>query len=371
MTWRADQPYNELPDLPPATELETKPVLKLAIEARAAIAALEQASSSIPNPVVLINSIPILEAQASSEIENIVTTTDELFKYAQDEKSATNPATREALRYRNALFEGFRLAKARPLSTTTAVEVCSIIKQREMPLRVLPGTYIGNPATHEAIYTPPVGADLVAAKLSNWERFIHESPELDPLIIMAVAHYQFEAIHPFEDGNGRTGRVLNVLVLIAAGVLSQPILYLSRYIIENKSTYYRLLQRVTVEHDWQSWILFMLEGIRHTAVLTMRKIAAVKELEREFQDRLRDLYGNVNADFLAILFEQPYSRIANVMARCAVSRPTATSWLNTLVDAELLLKVPVGRERLYVNVPFMDVLTRDEPADLPAEPTLF
>lgn len=370
MTWSASQPYNDLPELPPAIELETKAVLKAAIEARAALAALEQAASSIPNPIVLINSIPILEAQASSEIENIVTTTDELFKYAQDERGAANPATREALQYRTALFEGFRLAQSRPLNTTTAVEVCSIIKQREMPIRKLPGTYIGNPDTHEAIYTPPVGADLIKAKLSNWEKFIHESGHLDPLIIMAVAHYQFEAIHPFEDGNGRTGRVLNVLVLIAAGLLSQPILYLSRYIIENKGAYYRLLQRVTADGDWQSWILFMLEGIRDTAVFTMKKIAAIKDLEHEFQTSLRQLYGSVNADFLAILFEQPYSRIANVMARCAISRPTATSWLNTLADSGLLVKIPVGRERLYVNVQFMDALTRDEPPEV-EEPTLF
>lgn len=370
MAWRADAPYNDLPPLPPAEELETKAVLKLAIDARVALAALEQAASSIPNPTVLINSIPILEAQASSEIENIVTTTDELFKYALDENSAGNPATREALRYRTALFEGFRLAQSRPLNTTTAVEVCSIIKQREMPIRSLPGTYIGNPSTHEAIYTPPVGADVIADKLSNWEKFIHDSDQLDPLVVMAVAHYQFEAIHPFEDGNGRTGRVLNVLILIAAQVLSQPVLYLSRYIIENKSTYYRLLQRVTEEHDWQSWILFMLEGIRDTAVFTMKKIAAMKDLELHFHNRFRELFGSVNADFLAILFEQPYSRIANVMARCAVSRPTATGWLNTLVEAELLVKITAGRERLYVNVMFMEALTRDEDTTAVA-PTLF
>jgi Fic family protein len=351
--------------------LESKAILKSAIEARAALAALEQAAASLPNPTVLINTIPILEAQASSEIENIVTTTDELFKYAQDERAAANPATREALRYRTALFEGFRQAQSRPLNTTIAAEVCSIIQQREMSIRQLSGTYIGNPVTREAIYTPPVGAALIAEKLANWERFIHESGDLDPLIVMAVSHYQFEAIHPFEDGNGRTGRVLNVLILVQARLLSQPVLYLSRYIIENKSTYYQLLQRVTAERDWQSWVLFMLEGIRQTAIFTLNKINAIKELESEFQDRLRDLYGSVNADFLAILFEQPYARIANVMARCAISRPTATSWLNTLVDAGMLLKVPVGRERLYVNVSFIELLTRDEPLVPLIDPTLF
>lgn len=240
-----------------------------------------------------------------------------------------------------------------------------------MPLRSMPGTFIGNPSTHEAIYTPPDDVGTIRSLLSNWERFVHESADVDPLIVMAVAHYQFEAIHPFEDGNGRTGRVLNVLVLVAAGLISQPILYLSRYLIENKGTYYRLLQGVTTDQDWQSWILYMLEGIRQTANFTLRKIAAIRALQSEFHDRLRDVQGTVNADLLQTLFEQPYSRIANVMARCGVSRPTATGWLNTLADAGLLAKIKAGRELLYVNVPFMQVLTRDEPIDERGVPTLF
>ena len=371
MPWIASEPYNELPPLPPVHELETKAVLKKTIEARAALASLERAALTLPNPSVLINAIPLLEAQASSEIENIVTTTDELFKYAQDEASANNPATREAFRYRTALFDGFRRAQSRPLNGAMATEICSIIKQREMSIRSLPGTYIGNPETHEPIYTPPFGPRVIEDKLANWERFIHESDDLDPLIVMAVSHYQFEAIHPFEDGNGRTGRVLNVLVLVAAGLLSQPLLYLSRYIIENKSDYYRLLLRVTEEHDWQSWLLYMLEGVRETATFTLAKIAAIQDLQAQIQDRLRTLHGSVNADFLAILFEQPYARIANVMARCGISRPTATTWLNELVEDGILLKLTVGRERLFVNTTFMDVLTRDEALATPKEPTLF
>jgi Fic family protein len=371
MNWSPFVANNALAPLPPKADIETKAILKATIEARAALASLEQAATSLPNPTVLINSIPILEAQASSEIENIVTTTDDLFRYAQDETAASNPATREALRYRTALFEGFKRAQSRPLNANTAIEICSIIKQREMPLRSRPGTFIGNPTTHEAIYTPPDDGALIKSLLSNWERFVHQSRGIDPLIVMAVAHYQFEAIHPFEDGNGRTGRVMNVLVLVAAGLISQPILYLSRYIIENKGTYYRLLQGVTATGDWQSWILYMLEGIRQTANFTLRKIAAIRGLQTEYQDRLRDVQGSVNADLLQTLFEQPYSRIANVMARCGVSRPTATGWLNALADADLLVKIKAGRELLYVNLPFMQVLTRDEPIDEPGSPTLF
>ncbi len=372
--WDSSKPYNDLPALPPAADLETRQVLKAAIEARSALAALNQAAQSIPNPTVLINSISILEAQASSEIENIVTTTDDLFKYAQDENGASNPAIREALRYRTALYEGFNRVTERPLNTSTALEICSIVKMHEMHVRKFPGTFIGSPVTHEAIYTPPVGEALILDKLANWEEFIHAQDNLDPLIRMAVAHYQFEAIHPFEDGNGRTGRILNVLILVEADLLSQPILYLSRYVIRNRSDYYGLLQSVTAHGAWEPWILYMLEGIRQSALFTLRKIAAIRDLQAEFHEVLRDsLTSGVNADLLAILFEQPYCRITNVMERCGVSRPTATNWLKTLADRGVLLNLKAGRERLFVNTQFLALLTRDEDIqEKPAlEPVLF
>jgi Fic family protein len=372
MVWRADVPYNELPSLPPSGQIETVPVLKAAIEARAALAALDQAVRRIPNPTVLINAIPLLEAQASSEIENIVTTTDELFKFAQDEASATNPATKETLQYRTALFAGFESVQSRPLSVSTATEVCSIIKSRDMRVRSLPGTYIGDPSTSSAIYTPPTGVDVIRDKLSNWQEFIHNASGLDPLVVMALAHYQFEAIHPFEDGNGRTGRILNILLLVDAGLLHQPILYLSRYIIERKSEYYARLQAVTERAEWEEWILYLLEGLRATALSTVRKIDAIHELQDRTRDTIRVVTSNgVNADLLAVLFEQPYCRIANVMERCAVSRPTATGWLNSLIAAGVLRDVKVGRDRLFINGAFFALLTRDEIDASPFEPTLF
>lgn len=372
MTWRANEPYNDLRALPPAIEVEPREVLKATIEARAALASLDQAARRITNPAVLINSIPLLEAQASSEIENIVTTTDELFRFAQDEAAATNPATKETLSYRSALFAGVTLIRARPLSATTAAEICAIVQNREMPIRRLPGTFIGNPATNVAVYTPPVGEARIREMLSEWERFIHARDGIDPLVVMALAHYQFEAIHPFEDGNGRTGRILNVLLLMGAGLIDQPILYLSRYIIENKDEYYRLLLAVTQDAAWKDWILFVIEGIRQTALSTVIKIDQIQTLQGTTLAKIREATGGANADLLAVLFEQPYCRIANVIERCGVSRPTATNWLNALVDARVLVDVRRGRERIFINTALLDLLVRSDSAVVAeSEPTLF
>lgn len=370
MTWQPAVPYNDLPELPPRVEIETRAVLKAAIEARAALAALNQAAKRMTNPTVLINSIPLLEAQASSEIENIVTTADDLFKFAHDESAATNPATKETLKYRTALFAGTSLIQARPLSSTTAAQVCTIVKGREMDVRRLAGTYIGNPATQAAIYTPPSGESVIRDKLSNWENFLHQRGGLDPLVTMAIAHYQFEAIHPFEDGNGRTGRIMNILMLMAAGLIEQPILYLSRHIIEKKDEYYRLLLEVTRDGNWEQWILFMLEGIRTTALSTVAKIDQIQALQDETLRMIRDATSAANADLLAVLFEQPYCRIANVVERCRVSRPTATNWLNALVREGVLVDVKSGRERIFINSRFFQLLLSPEIAP-EGEPTLF
>ena len=370
MTWNPAIPYDELPDLPPPIEIETKPVLKAAIEARVALATLDQAARRMTNPTVLINSLPLLEAQASSEIENIVTTADDLFKFAQDESAATNPATKETLKYRTALFAGIKLIEDRPLSSTTASQVCTIVKGCEIDVRKLTGTYIGNPATKAAIYTPPSGENMIRNKLGNWGSFIHHQGGLDPLVAMAIAHYQFEAIHPFEDGNGRTGRIMNILMLISAGLINQPILYLSRYIIEKKDEYYRLLLEVTKDGNWEEWILFVLEGVRKTALSTVAKIDQIQALQDEALSTIREATSAANADLLAVLFEQPYCRISNVVEGCRVSRPTATNWLNALVREGVLVDVKAGRERIFINSKFFQLLMRPEVAPEP-EPTLF
>lgn len=359
-TWDAAVPYNDLPPLPPPVEIESKAVLKATVEARAALAALDQAVRRITNPTVLINAIPLLEAQASSEIENIVTTTDALFKFAHDEGAALDPATKETLNYRRALVTGVELIRSRPLAVSTAIEVCTIILGRATNVRQLPATYIGNQTTGAAIYTPPDGEAAIRDKLGDWERFIHDSAGLDPLVAMVVAHYQFEAIHPFADGNGRTGRILNVLMLMSAGLIGQPILYLSRYIIEHKDEYYRLLLAVTRDGAWEQWAIFMLEGIRQTALSTVAKIDQIQALQDATLRRIRELTGGANADLLAVLFEQPYCRTGNVVERCNVSRPTATKWLTALLDGGVLADVRAGRERLFINVKFLELLLRPD-----------
>ena len=232
--WQADRPYNALPPLPPGVELETRAVLKQCITARAALAELKQAAQLIPNQAVLINTLPLLESRASSEIENIVTTTDKLFQHLRNEEHA-DPATKEALRYSRALLKGYGALNQYPLTTRTAEEICTHIKGVQMAVRRTPGTRLSNDATGEIIYTPPEGETVLRDMLANWERYLHNELSCDPLIRMAVGHYQFEAIHPFADGNGRTGRIINSLFLIEENLLTLPILYLSRYIIQNKA----------------------------------------------------------------------------------------------------------------------------------------
>lgn len=358
--WRADVPYNNLPAPPPVDELETRTVLKAAITANSALAQLDQAAMSMPNPVVLINSIPLLEAQASSEIENIVTTTDELFRHMDEGDEVADAATRETLRYRSALRTGFEAVLDRGMTVATAESVCSTIKGREMSIRALPGTRIANPSTEEIIYSPPEGREVLREKLTEWEQFLHAEDGMDTLVRLAVAHYQFEAIHPFNDGNGRTGRIINVLMLVEAGLLRLPVLYLSRYIIQTKPDYYRLLLNVTARGDWEAWILYILAGIERTSRATLGKIDDIRSLQTDFALRARAASrGGGDAEMLAVLFEQPYCRIATVIARCGVSRPTATRWLAELAEAGLVEDHKVGRDRLFVNREFLDLLTRE------------
>lgn len=230
-----------------------------------------------------------------------------------------------------------------------------------MAVRTVPGTRIANPVTRQVVYAPPDGADLIRDKLAAWERFIHAEDDLDPLVRMAVAHYQFEAIHPFHDGNGRTGRVINILMLIEAGLLRDPILYLSRAIIDRKNDYYRLLRAVTADDAWIDWILYMLEAVRESATSTIRKIDSIRICQDNIAERARAATpGGRDAQFLAVLFEQPYCRISIVAERCDVSRQTASTWLHALVEAGLLSDVRMGRDALFVNDEFLNVLTRPE-----------
>lgn len=350
MTFRPDRPYNDLPPLPPRAETDTKAILRSCITARAALAELKVSGQLIPNQAVLINSIPLLEAQASSEIENIVTTTDRLFRFANEAGSQADPATKEALRYRTALHRGFLMLKERPISTSIAIEVCRTIKGIELDIRATPGTALLNEMTGAVIYTPPEGQESLRAKLSNWERYIHEAEDIDPLIRLAVMHYQFEAIHPFTDGNGRTGRVLNLLYLVDKGLLDIPVLYLSRHIIRNKKAYYDRLLAVTVEGAWEDWILYMLDAIRETAEWSTAKIRAIRDLLDDMAERVRrDLPKIYSRELAEIVFVHPYCRIGDLVAAGIAKRQSASVYLKALVELGLLEEVKAGRENLYLN----------------------
>lgn len=357
--WFSDKPYNQLPTLPPGDELESKVVLKRCIVARAALAELKQAAELIPNQTMLINTIPLLEARASSEIENIVTTTDKLFQHAQSEGQA-DPATKEVLRYRTALWQGFHSLAEKPLCTSTAVEICRTLKGVAMDIRRTPGTQLVNDRTGEVTYTPPEGENILRDLLANWERFLHNETELDPLIRMAVGHYQFEAIHPFIDGNGRTGRVINILYLIQEGLLSLPILYLSRHIITRKADYYRLLLDVTRGQAWEEWVIFMLEAVAETAIWTTAKIGAIRKLADHTSEYVQACRPKIyRRELVDVIFEQPYCRIANLVEKNLAQRQAASRYLKDLVAIGVLQEVASGRDKLFIHPKLLQLVTRD------------
>ena len=361
--WRADVPYNSLPGLPPQADLESKAVLKACITARAALAELKQAAELIPNQTMLINTIPLLEAKDSSEIENIVTTTDQLFQHALGDlfgSTPADPATKEALRYRSALHRGYLSLKDRPLCTATAVEICRTLKAVDLDIRRTPGTQLANDRTGEVIYTPPEGEALLRELLANWERFIHNEEALDPLVRMAVGHYQFEAIHPFIDGNGRTGRVLNILYLIQQDLLGLPILYLSRHIIAHKADYYRLLLDVTRNQAWEPWLLFMLQAVETTSQWTTAKIAAIRSLAEHTTEHVRQRLPKIySRELVDVIFEQPYCRIGNLVDKGIAQRQAASRYLKDLVALGVLREMPLGKEKLFIHPKLMHLLGRD------------
>lgn len=359
MAWLPDTAYNDLPPLPPDVNLESVAILKACIPARAALAELKQAGQLLPNQGLLINLLPLLEAKDSSEIENIVTTTDKLFQYASEDTLA-DPMTKEALRYRTALNTGYMQLAEKPLCTNTAIEICSTIKGQDLDVRKVPGTKLANQQTNEVIYTPPEGEQVLRGLLSNWERFLHQEDEIDPLIKMAVSHYQFEAIHPFTDGNGRTGRVLNILYLISTELLTLPILYLSRYIVQNKQEYYRLLTAVTRDGVWEEWIIYMLKGVEDTANWTTQKIESVRTLIEHTSDFIRASLPKIYShELVQVIFEQPYCRIGNLVERDIAKRQTASTYLKQLCEIGVLHEIQSGKEKLFVHPKLIKLMTED------------
>ena len=357
-----DQPYNDLPKLPPPIEaIETRDILKKTIDARVALAELKQAAELIPNAAVLVNALPLLEARASSEIENIVTTTDKLFEFVEVAEDRADAATKEALRYRSALFEGTKMVRRGMLTTDMAIQICSTIKDVELDLRAEPGTQLRNRRTREVVYTPPVGQKLLQEMLDNWASFMAETVSVDPLVRMAVQHYQFEAIHPFSDGNGRTGRILNILFLVEQGLLDSPILYLSRYVIANKAEYYRLLLEVTREQAWEKWVMYMLEGVEETCNWTTDKIKAIRELMQHTSQYVAGKLPKIYSwELVEALFKQPYCRINNLVAADIAKRQTASVYLKQLCDIGVLREIRSGRETLFVHPKYIELLSGEE-----------
>lgn len=314
---------------------------------------------------MLINTLPLLEAQASSEIENVVTTADELFRSLPDAPSAPL-AVKEALRYREALLVGFGWLESRALGTVLAERVVSRIKGVEMSVRKHGGTVLRNNATGDVVYTPPQDERLLRDLLGNWERFLHEAIEVDPLVRLAVGHYQFEAIHPFADGNGRAGRILNILFLVEAGLLTVPILYLSRHFLANRELYYDGLHRVTAERRWEEWILYVVRGVEETAKWTMAKIGAIRKLREHTVDHLRSSLPKIySRELVDLIFEQPYVRISNVVDRNIAKRQTASKYLHELVGSGVLKSARIGRETLFVHPKLLRLLTTDDDRVIP------
>lgn len=356
-----NHPY-ALPLLPPAANLETTAILKAVIPARAALAELKTGERLLPNTGLLMHNLTLLEAKDSSEIENIFTTDDALFRADALTSKPIDPNVKEVQRYRAALWHGVNAIQKRPLASNTFVELFQHIKDTTAGIRTTPGTRIVT-STGETIYTPPEGEEMIRGLLANLEQFLHADDGLDPLVKMAVAHYQFEAIHPFSDGNGRTGRIVNILYLMQAGLLETPVLFLSRYIIDHKADYYRLLRQVTEQQAWEPWILYMLDAVETTARLTMQRITTIAGVMQGYQEMMRERAPKIcSKDFVELLFSRPYVRIHDLVeARLVGSRITAGRWLQALTVAGLLVQERIGKDTIYLNFHLIEALSGRSP----------
>lgn len=350
----------KLSELPLKTDVETKTILKSLPAAHAALAELKGIATTIPNQVILINTLGLQEAKDSSAIENIITTHDDLYKSALNLDSFKSSQAKEVQHYISALKKGFELVSEKKLITNNIIiEIQQELEKNNAGFRKLPGSALKNSATGEIIYTPPQDINEINRLMSNLQRFINDPlmSDCDPLVKLAIIHFQFESIHPFYDGNGRTGRIINILYLVLEGLQNLPILYLSNYIIKNKPDYYRLLQQVRENEDWEEWILFILRGIEKTSKETIDLIIKIRDLMLEFKHKLRDNYKFYSQDLLNNLFKHPYTKIEFIVNDLNVSRITAAIYLNKLADDGLLRKEKIGTGNYYVNEKLFNLLT--------------
>lgn len=355
-----------LPPLPPKISLESiesKKVLRKLATARAALAELKGVAGTIPNEQILIDTLSLQEAKNSSAIENIVTTQDELYQSDYEQQTFTNPASKEVHNYAAALKTGFgEVRQSGIIRIGLLNRVQETIERNDAGIRRVPGTVLKNDLTGEVVYTPPQDYEQIRALFDNLEEFINDTIEyeVDPLIKMAIIHYQFESIHPYYDGNGRTGRILNLLYLIKEELLSIPVLYISRYIIRHREQYYRLLQGVSTENDWEPWIWYMLDAVEQTAMQTIQTIKGVHALMLVYKRQIREAQPKLySQDLINNLFRHPYTRVAWLQKDLAVSRLTATKYLDTLVEMQLLEKVKKGRRNYYVNPALLRLLAEE------------
>lgn len=362
MSFDPTRPYNNLPDLPPHSgAIETPALLRQVIEARSSLAELKGACQSLPNPELLLNAVVLQESKDSSEIENIVTTQDELFRAAASQVGAeTPPGTKEVLRYREAMYLGrHELSRTGVIATNTLIRIMQRLRNTEAGIRNQPGTVIARAGSGEVVYTPPEGEHLIRGKLAALERFMYEDDSLDPLIKMALAHYQFEAIHPFSDGNGRTGRILNVLYLMERGLLSHPVLYLSGYILRHRRNYYESLNAVTAHQDWDRWLRYMNQAVHRTSQTTLKLIRDINTLMDETVEAARSgMTTGYSRDLIRLIFHQPYSKIQMVVDAGIAKRVTASKYLSELERLGILRSIQVQRDKYFINHRLMDLLAR-------------
>jgi len=353
-------PEYKVPLLPLKMDLESKAVLKKAKDARSALAELKGVTGIIPNQNILITTLSLQEAKDSSAIENIITTHDELYKSDVFAKQFSSKAAKEVHRYADALRCGYtRVRKTTLLTNNDILEMHATLEENRAGWRKVSGTALKNDQTGELVYTPPQNPDAIVSLMSNLETFINDDSlsDADPLIKMAIIHHQFESIHPFYDGNGRTGRIINILYLVKLGLLDSPVLYLSRYINQNKNEYYRLLQSVRDHGSWEEWILFMLKGVEQTSHQTIKLIQGMRALMQTYKKKMKSETNVYSQDLINIIFSHPYTKVAFLMRELDIkSRITATRYLNELVRIGLMRKEKLGRDNYYINTQLFDLL---------------
>ena len=347
--------------LPPEYNFETKSILRKTIKANRYLAELKGVCETIPNQNIIINTLTLQEAKDSSAVENIITTHDELFKEELFADSLSNRAAKEVKKYRIALQKGVSLLNENNLITTNMIiTIQEQLEESRSGLRKLSGTELKNSVNGKTVYTPPQNYGEIQELMDNLENFIndHSLLKIDPLIKMAIIHYQFESIHPFYDGNGRTGRIINILYLIQQRLLNIPVLYLSRYIIKNKSEYYRLLQSVRDEKNWEDWVLYMLDGVEKMSVETIRLIKEIKSLMLDYKHRIRENYKFYSQDLLNTLFYHPYTKIDFLVDNLRISRQTASKYLEELDEGGFLEKEKIGKFNYYINTPLFNIFRK-------------